>query len=94
MAPLSAFAESINLLRLPEKNQQSSKTSEKPRGRKLSLGTDDDGNVMVKYKKVCLTFIYGPESGANEQKDRVGLVPPLKEAAGIGEIKCRVGFVF
>lgn len=94
LSPLTALAENINLFSVAERQPQGIKLAEKLPVKRLVLGLDDEGNVMVRYRKICVTLVYGPDSGVDGYKDRAGLVPPLKESQGIGEIRCKVGFVF
>ena len=63
-------------------------------GKQVALGFDNDGNVMIRYGRSSLTLIYGPEGTADEIKERWGLVPPIKETVGMGEMCIKVGFAF
>ncbi|HEY5973417.1 MAG TPA: hypothetical protein VIU41_01625 [Geobacteraceae bacterium] len=70
------------------------KTAEKEAVARLALGVDNDGNVMIRYRRTSITLVYGPEKSDQETKERLGLVPPLKESVGIGEMSFKVSFAF
>jgi hypothetical protein len=67
---------------------------EKGKTGRVVLALDDDGNVMLRYGRVSLTLVYGPTRIAEEEKERQGLIPPLKESPGMGEMSFKVGFAF
>jgi hypothetical protein len=94
LAPQAVFAEKNDSLPFAGKSKPTSQMAEKAAVKRVSLGLDDDGNVMIHYGGTSLTLIYGPDGTGNVLKQRVGLVPPLKETVGIGEVSFKVGFTF
>lgn len=94
LVPQGAFSENIKLLPAVATGNPAAKQFEKAKGKHLALGADDDGNVMIRYGKVSLTMIYGPDESASQFRERAGLVPPIKESVGLGEVSCKVGFTF
>lgn len=98
LVPQVAFSANINLLPVVAKEnpeaKHEAKQVDKAKGKHLALGADDDGNVMIRYGKVSLTMIYGPDESASVLRERAGLVPPIKESVGLGEVSCKVGFTF
>ncbi|WP_041245217.1 hypothetical protein [Geotalea uraniireducens] len=98
LVPQGAFSENIKLFPVvatgnPEARHEA-KQDEKAKGKHLALGADDDGNVMIRYGRLSLTMIYGPDESASELRERAGLVPPIKESIGLGEVSCKLGFTF
>jgi hypothetical protein len=73
---------------------RTTKTAGKESARRVGLGLDNDGNVMLRFRRTSLTLIYGPEGTGQEIKTRLGLAPPLKESVGMGEMSFKVSFVF
>jgi hypothetical protein len=94
LAPQAVFAEKNNTLPFAEKVKPAAQMAEKTAVKRISLGVDNDGNVMIHYGGTSLTLIYGPDGTGNDLKQRVGLVPPVKETVGIGEVSFKVGFIF
>lgn len=84
----------VNPVSLVEKGAAEIKKSSKSPDKRMALGLDDDGNVKIRYGGTSLTLIYGPEGTASEIKERLGLAPPLKGSAGMGEVSFKVGFAF
>lgn len=94
LVPQVAFSEKINLLPVVATGNPEAKQVEKAKGKRLALGADDDGNVMIRYGEVSLTMVYCPDESASAFKERAGLIPPVKESVGLGEVSCKVGFTF
>jgi hypothetical protein len=65
-----------------------------PAGKRPALGLDDAGNVMVRYGGLSLTIIYGASEAVDSLRERAGLLPPVREAAGLGDLTFKVGFAF
>lgn len=98
LIPQGAFSANINLLPVVAKEnpeaKHKAKQVDKAKGKHLALGADDDGNVRIRYGKVSLTMIYGPDESVSVLRERAGLAPPIKESVGLGEVSCKVGFTF
>jgi len=94
LVPQGAFSENIKLFPVVATGNPEAKRVEKTKGKHLALGADDDGNVMIRYGRLSLTMIYGPDESASELRERAGLVPPIKESIGLGEVSCKLGFTF
>ena len=94
LAPQAVFADNYSPLPFAEKGKPASQMAEKDAAKRISLGLDKAGNVMIHYGEKSLTLIYGPDGTGNELKQRIGLDPPLKETASIGDVGVKVGFRF
>ena len=79
---------------VPAVDKVVTKTAEKESVTRLALGVDNDGNIMIRYRSTSLTLVYGPEKTDQDGKERLGLVPPLKESVGLGEMSFKVSFAF
>ena len=94
LIPQAAFSENVQLFPIVEAVKPEVQKVEKANGKRMTLGTDDDGNVMVRYGRVSLTMVYGQNESTSEVRERVGLVSPPRESIGIGEVSCKLGLRF
>ncbi len=94
LVPQGAYSKGLNLLPVVATENHEVKPADKAKVKHLALGADDDGNVMIHYGGVSLTMIYGPDENVSDVRERAGLVPPIKESAGLGEVSCKVGVTF
>lgn len=70
------------------------KLTRESKAKRIEVALDDEGNVILRRGKVSLTFIYGADEAVDVTKERSGMVPPSREASGIGAITVKLGMLF
>ena len=93
LAPVTGRADSSNLL-ITADAESAAVLKAAPTGKRLALGLDDAGNVMACYGSLSFTIIYGASEAADPLRERAGMLPPVKEATGVGDLTVKVGFAF
>jgi hypothetical protein len=94
LAPLNAFAETVTFTQTISRQQIDQANLQPPSLKKMRLALDDDGNVMVRYGSVSVTFIY--ESGNPPQESRMqsSISATRQEVACLGGVSVKFGVAF
>lgn len=92
--PQTATAEPITFVRTAELHQVALPSSKTTSLKKVRLALDDEGNVMVRYGSVSVTFIY--EAGSTPQESRIqqGTSTSRQEVACLGGLSVKFGVTF
>jgi hypothetical protein len=88
-SPLSAQAETIIFTQSAAPQQ----SAIAPTHNKLRLALDDDGNVMVRFMRVSLTFIY-EAGGAPDNQLQSSVTTSRQEVACLGGLSVKFGLTF
>lgn len=89
-SPLAALAETLTFTHTAAAPQR---VATAPTHKKLRLALDDAGNVMVRFKRVSLTFIYEVGS-APENQLQSSVTAARQEVACLGGLSVKLGLTF
>ncbi|KAA0894086.1 hypothetical protein [Oryzomonas rubra] len=92
LVPLPARAENVLFLQAPNQQLRDQPAPQLPAAKKTLLTLNDDGNVMVRYDRVSVTFIY--EAGVGAQESRIKAAAPRQEVASLGGLSVKLGVAF
>ncbi len=89
LAPLTAGAEIVTF----DRTTQTPHEQYSPL-KKVRLALDDDGNVMLRFRRVSLTFIYEADSPAQDSRLQSGVTATRQEVACLGGVSVKFGLTF
>jgi len=89
-SPQTACAENITLVRTASLSQNTLASPQK----RARLGVDSDGNVMVRYGGVSVTFIYDAASAAKDSREFASASAQRQEVASLGGLSVKLGVAF
>ncbi len=91
LVPVSSFAESMTFVQTADAQKSSRVASLK----KVCIGLDEDGNALLRYGKVSVTFIYDAGSSSSESRTQSwNSTTPRQEVASLGGLSVKLGFAF
>lgn len=89
---LPARAENLVHLRLADPQQLNQSHPQARSTKQTRLALDDDGNVMVRFNRMSVTFIY--DAGGSPQDNRMRPNAPHQEVACLGGLSVKLGVSF
>ncbi len=94
IAPLPAIAETMTLTQTADQNQLVQSSSQVTSLKKVRLALDNDGNVMVHFGGVSVTFIYEASGSPQENRTQSGNSASRQEVACLGGLSIKLGVTF
>jgi len=92
-APLPVRAENLTFVRAAEQQHLAPSPLQQVSAVKPGrLGLDDDGNIMVRFNRMSVTFIY--DGGGSPQENRLRPNIQRQEVASIGGLSVKLGVSF
>lgn len=89
---LPARAENLVIFRSADQQRLEPSHPQAVSGKQARLALDDDGNVMVRFNRMSVTFIY--DAGGSPQENRMRPNVPHQEVACLGGLSVKLGVSF
>jgi len=92
VAPSPARAENLVIFHSASQQHHEPSPTQPTSAKQARLALDDDGNVMVRFNRMSVTFIY--DAGGSLQESRMRPNVPHQEVACLGGLSVKLGVSF
>jgi len=92
LAPLPARAENLIIFHSADQQYHEPPPPQPYSVKQARLPLDNDGNIMVRFHKLSVTFVY--DAGGSPQDNRMRPNIPREEVASLGGLSVRLGVSF
>jgi len=93
-APVSAMAENVIFVKAAEQQHLERLSTRITSLSKVSIGLDDEGNAMISYGKLSVSFLNDSGGSSRDNRTQSLRLPSLQDIASIGGLNVKLDIAF